>query len=272
MKKWCLILLLAMFCNAACAQTDFKIITLQHRLAQDILPVVQPMAGEEGSVSAIDNNLLIRTTPERMGVIEQTIATLDKERKNLRITIRHEDTERREQTHASIAGRVTAGKTQVDVNDPHLPREMREGVVIEADKSSHVFRQQGSEFLTVLDGARAFIRVGHSVPYTQQWLVMTQRYLHLQQTTEFREIATGFAVRPNVIGKQIELEITPRIASLSQAGFIDFEELSTVVIVMPGQWFDLGGTMQKRDEVSQLILSGGTDSGKRKTKLMVKVD
>ncbi|MEO7343341.1 MAG: hypothetical protein ABIU85_00755, partial [Methylotenera sp.] len=42
------------------AATEFKIITLQHRFAEDILPSIQPLVGSEGTASGIQNQLIIR--------------------------------------------------------------------------------------------------------------------------------------------------------------------------------------------------------------------
>lgn len=63
---------------------------------------------------------------------------------------------------------------------------------------------------------------------------------------------------PRYIGDEVELEVTPKISRLNQAGAIEFEQLSTIVRVRPGQWFDLGGTLQARDAVSRAILSSGS--------------
>jgi type II secretory pathway component GspD/PulD (secretin) len=123
-----------------------------------------------------------------------------------------------------------------------------------------------------MDGASAFIRIGQSVPFTQQWAVFSQRYAHVAQTTEFQEITTGFAVTPRYVGDEVEVEVTPRIARLNSGGRIDFEELSTRVRVKPGQWFDLGGTMQGRDEVSRAIMGSGFNTSSRSTGLMIRVD
>ncbi|MDP2246687.1 MAG: nodulation protein NolW, partial [Nitrosomonadales bacterium] len=148
----------------------------------------------------------------------------------------------------------------------------RRGFNIDLEDNSTVYSNEGNEFLTVVDGERAFIRVGQSIPYTQQWVQLTRRYVTVQQTVEFQDITTGFAVRPRYIGDQIELEITPRIARLNQLGFIDFEELSTVVRVSPGEWFDLGGNMQNRDDVSRAILSVRRDSAQQNSSLKIRVD
>ncbi|MDE0925629.1 MAG: hypothetical protein OR997_00845 [Methylophilaceae bacterium] len=44
---------------------------------------------------------------------------------------------------------------------------------------------------------------------------MTRRYIQVDRITDWLEVSTGFAVRPRTIGNQVELEVTPRIASLN---------------------------------------------------------
>ncbi|MEZ0315811.1 MAG: secretin N-terminal domain-containing protein [Methylophilaceae bacterium] len=261
--------LLMLFCSLGnvVAHAEFKIITLQHRFAKDILPTIQPMVGVDGSASAVDNNLLIRATPEQMSMIEQVIATFDVERRNLRITISHDNNQQSQRNRVGATGSGRIGNVQVQV-----PRGTPDGVQLDIGQDQRSISQQGSEFVTVIDGERAFIRVGQSVPFTQQWVQYSQRYLNVQTSTQFQDITTGFAVRPRAIGNVVELEITPRIARLNSMQFIDFEELSTVVRVAPGQWFDLGGTMQSRDEVSRAILSRQADSGSQSSTLKVRID
>lgn len=263
-----LVLFLASFSLLA-GQNEFKMITLKHRFAEDILPVVQPMVGESGTANAMDNHLIIRTTPDRMAVIEQVVSKLDVARRNIRIEISHENNLRTDDSRAAVSGRGHVGNGEIVIgNNP--PR--RSGARVEIGQGRSRTSQRGSEFVTVMDGAHAFIRVGQSVPYTQQWAVFTQRYAHLQQTTEFQDITTGFAVRPRSIGDEVEVQIMPRIARLNSSGFIDFEELATTVRLKPGEWFDLGGTMGSRDEVSRAILSSASTTASESTGLMIRVN
>jgi hypothetical protein len=102
--------------------------------------------------------------------------------------------------------------------------------------------------------------------------LFTQRYAEVVQSTEFHDITTGFAVIPHYSGDEVEMEIMPRIAGISSNGIVDFEALSTRVRVKPGQWFDLGGTMQVRDEVSRAILDTRSDTASGSTSLMLRVD
>jgi len=270
LKKVSIFLCLFLYC--LCAQAlEFKIITLQHRFASDIIPTIQPMVGDDGNVSGIDNQLLVRASPERMGMIEQIVATLDRARKNLRITISHEDIRQTKSNQAGVRGSARIGNADINLGRPSRGYD-QDNLEIDIGQQQNAISQTGSEFITVSEGGSAFIRVGQSVPFTQQWLVWAQQYAHVQQATIYQDITTGFAVRPRVINGQVELEISPRISSLASGDVIDFQSLSTVVRVTPGQWFDLGGTMQTRDNVSRAILSGQESSGSQQSKLMIRVD
>ncbi|HSF71497.1 MAG TPA: nodulation protein NolW, partial [Methylotenera sp.] len=71
---------------------------------------------------------------------------------------------------------------------------------------------------------------------------------------------------------EVELEITPRIARMNNQGFIDFEELTTVIRTRLGSWVDVGGTMQQNDEVSRKILGSQSSYSQQNSSLSVKVD
>ena len=251
---------------------ELKIITLQHQFPQEILPTVQSMVGEGGTASAVQNNLLIRTTPGRMSQIEQVIATLDVEKSNLRITVSHDSSLRSQSQRFGASGTLRSGDVAVRIPPGGSRGRQQDGLQLDMDEQQSDIGQRGSEFITVLEGERAFIRVGQSVPFTSQWMQLTQRYRVIQSTTEYRDIITGFAVRPRLIGNQVELEITPRIAQLNSSGITDFQQLSTVVRVVRGQWLDLGGTMQSRDEVSRFILSRSSAGQSGENNVMIRVD
>ncbi len=252
------------------AANDFKIITLQHRFAEDLLPTIQPIVGSEGTATGIQNQLIIRTTPERMAEIEQLIATLDVERQNLRITVSHQNSLQGQNRDISVHGRGHIGN--VEIGTSRFPRTRQDSVQIGVDDSATNSTSSGNQFINIADGERAFIRVGQAVPFTQEWVTLTRRYTSVQRTTDFVDVSTGFAVRPRTIGNQVELEITPRIAKLNQSGVIDFEELTTVVKVNKGEWLDIGGIMQQKDDVSRAILSRQSSSQLQNNQLSIRVD
>ncbi len=95
------------------AADQFKMITLQYRLAQDILPMIEPMVGPTGSARAIDNHLLVSTSPDRLSQIEAVINKLDVVRKNVRITVSHASDIQAEQRGVGVTGRGRVGNVEI---------------------------------------------------------------------------------------------------------------------------------------------------------------
>ena len=268
--KWLLLLAIVMgVCSAARADGPLKIIPLHHRFAQDVLPSLQPLLGEDDVVSAVANNVLVRTSSDRLETIERAIAMLDVERKTLRISISRHRMSEGAASELGVSGSMRRGNVVVGTSDYH--GRVARGAEVELGQRDFSTTERASEFVSVLENERAVISVGQSVPFSEIWAVLTQRYARIQQTVQFQEITTGFAVRPRPIGDEIELEIAPRVASLS-GGVIDFEALATTVRVHPGLWVDLGGTMQSHDDVSRQIFSTRASNGYDSTQLWVKVD
>ena len=252
------------------AATEFKIIDLQYRFVEDVLPIIQPLAGNDGAVTGMQNHLIIRASPEKMREIEQVIATLDVIRQNFKITVNLQNNLQTTQDGVDINGRKQIGNIKMGTSK--YPRDSKDGIQLEIESRKNNTKNSSNQFINVLDGGSAFIRVGQSVPFTQEWLLLTRHYIRAQQTIEFIDISTGFIVRPRSIGNQIELEIIPRIAQLNQQGFIDFEELSTVVRANKGEWLNLGGIMQQKDEISRTILSPHSYGQSQNNELSIKID
>jgi type II secretory pathway component GspD/PulD (secretin) len=270
MKKLFLILLLV--CTSAFAETEFKIFTLQHRFANDLLPMIDPMVGADGTANGIDNQLIVRAQPQRMRDIEALVAKLDAARTNRKITVSTSNNVRSQREGVEVSGNVKKSRVLIG-NNTRMPNSTRpDNTRIDIENSTRNTRQNSNQFINVLDGERAFIKVGQLVPFTQEWVTITRRYIQVDRFTDWREVTTGFAVRPRTIGNEVELEITPRIARLNGQGFIDFEELTTVIRTNLGSWVDIGGTMQNNDEVSRKILGFQNSSSQQNSSLSVKVD
>jgi hypothetical protein len=268
LKNLLLTLTLFLLSFSAHAETEFKIITLQHRFASDLLPVIEPMVGADGTATGMNNQLILRASPERMIEIEKTVTKLDAARANRKITVKTSNNLQSEQQRVEAKGSTKIGKVTVSNDRRVEPNSGR----VEIEQSSRNTQQNSNQFINVLDGERAFIRVGQIIPFTQEWITITRRYVQIEHITDWHEISTGFAVRPRTVGNQVELEITPRIAQLNNRGVIDFEELTTVIRTTLGNWVDIGGTMQKNDEVSRKILGMHNTSSQQNSNLSIKVD
>ena len=262
---------LIVLCTLVQAETTFIIIELNHRMTQELVPTIRPLVGDNGVVTAANNQLFIRADKERITEIKQLVAALDTEKRNHKISVSYDAINSQQQDNTRVQGTIKRGNISIS-NSRNLPNNAAQ---IQFEQNNSIVTQQNMQFVNVLDGERAFIKSGQIVPYTQEWVVLTQRYIQIQTTTNFRDISTGFSLRLSSLGNssnEFELEITPRIASLNNNGFVDFEELSTTVRVRKGEWFDLGGTMINRDEVSRKILSNQNQAGQQSSHLKLRIE
>lgn len=259
---------------SAIAATEFKIIDLQYRFAEEIIPTIQNLAGADGAVTGMQNHLIVRASPEKMREIEQAIAALDVVRQNLKITVSRSGAIQNEQSGINVAGRKRFGNIEITGNSRPQPSKgnSKEEIRLDIEKRQSSSTTKNLQYISVIEGETAFIRVGQSVPFSQEWIILKHHYTKLQKTTEFIDIDTCFIVSPRILGNVIEVTITPRIAQLNQSGTIDFEEHSTTVRVPRGEWLDLSGTMQQNDEVSRAILGQNINSQSQNSQLSILVE
>jgi hypothetical protein len=251
---------------SAFAQTELRVFTLQHHFAKDLYSVITPLVGEEGTVTGMNNQLIVRATPAQLLEIESVIAAMDVPRANRKITVASNRNQQSTYNNTELSGNVNIGNVTIG------NRQRGQGASIDVTRQQNQSSQKSQQFIQVVDGHRAFIQVGTLVPFTQDWLLITKRYTQITRTTDWLEVSTGFAVSPRTIGNQVEVEVTPRITNLRSQQSIDFETLTTVVRVNLGEWINIGQTMQQRDDVSRKILGSQSGNFEDKSNLSIRVD
>lgn len=250
----------------AFAQTELRVFTLQHHFAKDLYSVITPLVGQDGTVTGMNNQLIVRATPAQLAEIEAVIAAMDVPRVNRKITVASNRNQQSIYNNTELSGNVNIGNVTIG------NRQREQGARIDVTRQQNQNTQTSQQFIQVVDGQRAFIQVGTLVPFTQDWLLITKRYTQITRTTDWVEVSTGFAVSPRTIGNQVEIEVTPRITNLNSQQAIDFETLTTVVRVNLGEWVNIGQTMQQRDDVSRKILGAQSGTFEDKSNLSIRVD
>ena len=265
---WLFILL--SFTLVSHAANDFKIFTLQHRFAEEVLPTIQAVVGNRGTASAIQNQLIVRTDSKTMAEVAQTIATLDTVRENFTISVKRQNSFTGSNRNSSVRGRTRIGNATIQTgNDTRVGSD---GIQIGIEDYQTNAQQSSQQFIRVTDGAPAYISVGESIPYTNEWVMLTRRYAVNQINTEFVDIGTGFTVRARRIGSQIALDITPTFSKRGLDGRIEFEQLATTVQLQRGEWVNIGGIMQDKDEVSRAIFASGSGQSTQNSQILIRVE
>jgi len=268
-----LVALIAVLAPAGVSAEEMRVIQLKHRPAGEIIPLIRPLLGPEDALSGTDYRLIVRTSDRNLKDIERLLAQLDVAQRQLRITVEQRVADDRDTTSHSVEGEVKIGD-KARIKLPENSSDNR-GLVVQKDKlrfrtgqRTTTDRNEATQTVMTLDGQRASIRIGQSVPHVKQILALGRRQILIAQGIELQDVTTGFDVLPRVHGDRVRMEITPRLSTLRDpaTGLADFQELATTVEVRLGEWIDLGTILGHRNEIDRAILeSAVTESGERRT-------
>lgn len=257
-----------------------QVIQLKHRPAVELAPVVRSLLGPNDALSTTDYRLIVRASPTTLAEVERVVRQLDVARRQLTITVRHVQSGERERTTHGISGEVPIGRNG-SVRLPPQPRGnetviigKRDGVQYRGGERRTAGESEQTQQLRVQDGASAYIRMGQSIPQVQRVLVLAGDRAVISEGVTLRDVTTGFDVRPLVRGERVQLDITPRVARLSDPrhAIVDFRELATTVTTRLGEWIDLGQTLGNNSEVNRAILQRDAARSDEQWRVLLKVE
>ena len=284
--QWLIGLIWIALASIAHAQiTVLEVIPLRYRMAQEVIPIIQPMLAREGSVSGFQGQLVIRTTPANLEEIKRILASLDTAPRQLLITVRQDALVDRSRSAAEVSGSVGGDHGRVTVPGSS---ESRGGSVVlrEGDDSVrlHVIEGSGSQgdrntqSVRVMEGREAFVRVGESVPVrerqVQRSVVGGRVVEQVVETTQYRDAATGFYVLPRISGDRVTLDISTQRESLSRPvqGGVSVQSVVTTVSGRLGEWMEIGGIGQDASGQQSVLLGRASAASRDSRRVLIKVD
>ncbi|MGH8771464.1 MAG: secretin N-terminal domain-containing protein, partial [Burkholderiales bacterium] len=206
------------FCANAVAEEVLEVISLNYRTAQEVIPLVQPIVNQSGgTVTGAQNQLIIRTSPDKLAEIRKILAAIDKAPRQLLITVEQGANSERRKSEAEIAANV--GNDNARVILPGSGDER--GVTVEGQRrddsirarvhnQQSIARDNSTQQVRVLEGNPAFIYVGQTIPLRERALIKTPAGTQITESTHYRDVANGFHVLPRVAGDRVTLEISPQ--------------------------------------------------------------
>lgn len=81
-------LLLALFAPAVFAQVTLEVISLRHRTADQVIPILRPLLEPGGALSGQFNQLIVRTSPGNLAQIRAALDAIDRPIRRLVISVR----------------------------------------------------------------------------------------------------------------------------------------------------------------------------------------
>jgi Bacterial type II and III secretion system protein len=257
--------------GAALAQS-LETIQLRFRAAEDILPILQPLVPPGAALSGMGDLLLVRADAATVQQLRAVVATLDRAPRQLLITVGQATNARGGGTAVRGSGTVGSGDVQVGVNRPPQA-DTGVSVAVRSGTASDGMRNVSS--VRALEGHESFIAVGQSRPFTST--TVTQEGIFppvVTQTTDFRDVQSGFYATPRVNGERVTLEISPRQQRVTDGRQPTVSTASVVTTVSGrlGEWIQIGGSAAGDDSSERGLGTWGTRSDSTQYSAWVKVD
>jgi hypothetical protein len=226
-----------------------QVIPLNNRLAEDVLPVVRSLLGQDGSVSAYGNQLVVNADPARIDAVNDLLRQVDTPARRLLISVDTDDS----------SGRNANGLAGNGAN---------QGRIIQYGTAN---RSGGVQQVQAMDGSPALIQLGQSVPLTSSQI---DAYGYPQESTQYRDVTQGFYVTASVTGEIVHLTISTNNDRMSsdRQDVVDIQSTSTKISGKLGEWIPLAAV----NELSQANRRSNTrqyaTQGRKDMTLRVRVD
>jgi len=280
------LILVALASIAAHAQnTVLEVIPLRYRMAQEVIPIIQPMLAREGSVSGFQGRVVVRTTPANLEEIKRILASLDTAPRQLLITVRQDAEAGRSRSAAEVSGSVGGDHGRVTVAGSRDPRGgnvvLREGddsVRLQVLEGTGSQSDRNTQSLRVMEGREAFVRIGQSMPVrerqVQRSVVGGRVVEQVVETAQYRDAATGFYVLPRVTGDRVTLDISSQRETLSKQahGGVNVQSIVTTVSGRLGEWMEIGGLGQDASGQQSVLLGRTTTATRDNRRVLIKVE
>ena len=242
-----------LFSIAACAN-ELEIINLKHRSAEELLPIIQPLLGKDEVASGMNYQLILRASPHNIAQIRRLLDSIDTMPRRLKITVMQDvDSD----TVERLVG-VSVASGQV-------------GASVASTRSLEDDRK--TQQLQVLEGNRAFVRSGQSVPVQQQ---VNSGWGTQVTTTQYRDVLSGFYVLPRVNGDNVTLEISSQNDSVApnqiRTPTTRVQSTSSTVSGRLGEWIELGGSGQQGSVDSSSITVRSTSRQNEQRSVLIRVE
>ncbi len=262
-----LFLLLFLLSGTLAAEAPLEVIPLRHRTVEQMLPLLRPFVEEGGTVTGMNGQLVIRTSPENLAELKRIIRRFDRTPRQLRIAVRQGGARSSRSAGAGVRGRIPAGdRGTVTVGRPGP----QEGVEARVHSSSRRWSTEAERYIRATEGMPAFIQSGLSVPTFTQSVDPWGRYRLEEQ---YRDVTSGFYVTPWINGDQVTLEISPFAAEpTGTPRTYQIQEMTTRITGRLGEWIPIGGTALRRDGSGGGITRYATGGVERREAVEVKVE
>ena len=278
----CLLIFIIASTPVLAESMKIEIIPMKNRQVTDVIPVLKPLVVEGGTVTGMNNQLIVKTTPSNLKQIKAVLAQIDNTPRRLMISVKQDIDGNFNVKESGVSGRYSTG--DVTIKSPDTGRG---GVVVQGtDGDGNAIRYRQLETrsrledrnvfrIQTLEGNPAYINTGQSVPIANTSTYVTPGGgVVVQESVEYRDVTSGFYVLPRLQGDNVTLLVAPHLSRVSpnQTAIFDVQNVETTASGRLGEWIQLGGTTQHFNDDSKRNLISTKRRGEEQRTVLIKVE
>lgn len=244
-----------------------EVMPLNYRTADDVLPVVQSVLGNEGRASNYGNQLIVNAPPAKLQEVRDLLRQIDKQPRRLLISVDTTDSNHMNDQGYSVNGSASAGNVEIESGRGEVNGRDQVRIIHRSTQS----RGGGTQQVQTTEGYPALIQVGQSVPLTSS---SVDGYGRVYNNTEYRNVTRGFYVTASLTGDVVHVSINNNNDRLSQTqqGAIDIQNTNTKVTGRLGEWITIGGVNESSQSDQSGFIQRRSTQGREDMTLRLKVD
>jgi hypothetical protein len=264
--------LLAPAVGALAAAQELEIIELRYRLAEEMIPVLQPLVAPGGVITGADRVLFVRTTPANLAQLREAVAMLDRRPRQVSVSVGQGTVA--ETRGAGLRGAVSVGSGDFQAG-VDAPPGTGTGVAVGARGGAEQASLGNVSTVRTLEGSETWIALGQVVPLAGVQVVKGPRGPRGEPYVEYREVVTGFYATARLSGDLVTLEISPRqqrLQASDRGPTVATAGSTTTVSGRLGEWIPLGAVREAASSAGTGLLVWGRYRAESEYSAWVRVD
>ena len=251
-------------------------IQLQHRTAEEIIPIIEPMLGPNDAITGVGFKIFLQSSPDTLARVRSMVDVLDIPAKILQISVAQGSQRDLAALGIDASVQVEKGVASVEIGNERDNDDAAGGNVtfstsggsasVDGISTQKSLRDNPVHQVRVTEGTEAYIETGERIPYFYGVAWGGRRAL--AGNVEYQDAVTGFYVLARARGDNVVLEVSPYKSARSSTGDgnIETQSASTTVTGRFGEWLLIGGATEqvKRNESATgttYATEGGNSTG-----------
>lgn len=230
---------------------------MRHRTAEQVLPQVQAIVGEQGVATGTGFKLFVRADAGTLAQVRRLVAELDVPQRRLLVSVRQIDAGTRSRSEIQTGLRIDSRGTTVTAAGSAL-----------AERSDASIVQQ----VQTLEGMPALIRTGEQRLVPNAVVTYGTAGPGVGVVATPVDADTGFYVVARVRGDEVTLDVHPQHSRFGPQGELRSRAMATQVVGRLGEWIDLGSAVEQSASRGAGIAGANSADMDARMHVQVKVD